>query len=123
MSVLKHEIRHKQAQFNNLENTLLSGPRPLPPSPTAVLDYGVPTISFQKRPSLEGMSMYKDSQGDGLSPNGHNIGQDEIREGVPADFSSRSLSVSPGKRSGSPTRTWSRECKKSSLISITLTIV
>lgn len=31
MSTLKHNIRQQQAQLHNLENTLLRGPRPLPP--------------------------------------------------------------------------------------------
>ncbi|KAJ3555978.1 hypothetical protein NM688_g2283 [Phlebia brevispora] len=31
MSTLKHTIRQQQAQLHNLENTLLRGPRPLPP--------------------------------------------------------------------------------------------
>ncbi|KIP01856.1 hypothetical protein PHLGIDRAFT_26828 [Phlebiopsis gigantea 11061_1 CR5-6] len=31
MSTLKHNIRQQQAQLHNLENTILRGPRPLPP--------------------------------------------------------------------------------------------
>jgi hypothetical protein len=98
MSSLKHEIRHKQAQYNNLETTLLSGPRP------------IPTPSLRRTTSMEGPSAYENHMHAHYSANNSLEHSDSIKEGVPATFGARSPSVSgTSQRSSSPTRTLSRK--------------
>jgi hypothetical protein len=115
MSSLKHEIRHKQAQFNSLETTLLRGPRPtlIPMSSNTSISV-VPDFassapsSYLKRHSMESLSSsYRDGHSDIYGANGHSFSNEGIKEGVPATFGN---GISPKKRSGSPTRTWSRAC-------------
>ena len=117
MSALKHEIRQKQAQFNTLETILLRGPRPLPPtswSPTSA-EVALPPPStagtkMQRRTSWEALSAYSANGPESHIPlpvNGRGAKQDDIREGVPLDFSVSNASLS-SKRTGSPTRSMSR---------------
>jgi hypothetical protein len=58
---------------------------------------------------MDGPSSYNDyTIYNNYSPNG-SLDQDAIKEGVPTTFGVRSLSSSLSNRSGSPTRTLSRE--------------
>ncbi|RPD58985.1 hypothetical protein L227DRAFT_564427 [Lentinus tigrinus ALCF2SS1-6] len=116
MSTLKHNIRHQQAQLAALENTVLRGPRPLPPgifnSPPmspAELDATPPPPRIARRSSFEALqglagpdsSLPLPRKGSSLS-----FGEENgIREGIPTGSGS-------ANRSSSPTRTLSHECSK-----------
>ncbi|KAI0738425.1 hypothetical protein C8Q80DRAFT_1205159 [Daedaleopsis nitida] len=117
MSTLKHNIRHQQAQLATLENTVLRGPRPLPPgifsSPPmspAELD---PSLSSSSSSNLKlaRRSSYDALQGLAGPESGlplprrdlkMSFGEENgIREGIPTGAGS-------GYRASSPTRTLSR---------------
>ena len=116
MSTLKHNIRHQQAQLTALENTILRGPRPLPPGilgspPTspAELD-SVTSSSSSYAQKLARRSSYDALQGlagpdSGLplprKDRNMSFGDENgIREGIPTGSGSN--------RSSSPTGTRSR---------------
>lgn len=116
MSTLQHNIRHQQAQLNTLRNSILRGPRPLPPgildsppmTPSDFDDGPPPPSSFtpriQKRSSfevLQGMAGPDSSLPLPRRDRGPSFGEEnEIREGIPTGSNS--------KRTPSPTRTLSR---------------
>jgi len=127
MSTLKHNIRHQQAQLNNLETMLRAGPRPLPPpSPPRSPDLSefpspqspptAPTATkMQRRSSFDVLQIlagpdsnlplplpYRDGRGSPLKSDG------SIPEGIPVDFGAGTTSPSSYKRMSSPTRTLSR---------------
>lgn len=128
ISTLKHNIRHQQAQVNDLENKILQGPKPynmddsslmaMSPSP-----HSSPTKSARRSSSFEvlygiagpesslplPLPPPRSSSRPRLESNGSTTLDDSIQEGVPSDF----MSTSPGdrrhfKRPSSPTRTMSR---------------
>ncbi|TCD69491.1 hypothetical protein EIP91_007421 [Steccherinum ochraceum] len=122
MSTLKHNIRHQQAQLNSLENTLLRGPRPLPPgalasppfSPGELVESPPPPSSYtnghsgssrmSRRNSYEVLQTLAGPDSSLPLPRreSRNFGEENgIREGIPM--------ASPTKqRAASPTRTLSR---------------
>ncbi|KZT69308.1 hypothetical protein DAEQUDRAFT_765615 [Daedalea quercina L-15889] len=117
MSTLKHSIRHQQAQLQTLENTILRGPRPLPPgifhspprSPTELDQMstsGGQNMSprLQKRNSFEVLHGLAGPESSLPLPRREerrpSFGEENgIREGIP---------TTSGTRSQSPTRTLSR---------------
>ncbi|KAH8103945.1 hypothetical protein BXZ70DRAFT_888773 [Cristinia sonorae] len=122
MSTLKHNIRHQQAQLHSLENTMLRGPRPLPPgvftspptSPAELGDTPPPPSAFtppshsstsriSRRNSYEVLQTLAGPDSSLPLPRreSRNFGEENgIREGIPVG--------SPTKRAASPTRTLSR---------------
>lgn len=121
MSTLKHNIRHQQAQLHSLENTLLRGPRPLPPgaftspplSPADLID-SPPPSSFSnghgssrmsRRNSYEVLQTLAGPESSLPLPRraSRTFGEENgIKEGIPTEGS-------PSKqRAASPTRTLSR---------------
>jgi hypothetical protein len=134
MSTLKHNIRQQQAQLHNLENTILRGPRPLPPgimssppmspdelddpSPSSGRSHshnfstgstGSAAMKIQRRSSYEVLS--------GLAGPDSSLPLPRVNGGVrPSSFTDEStLSIREGipttpqsKRASSPTRTLSR---------------
>ncbi|KAJ8516491.1 hypothetical protein ONZ45_g6203 [Pleurotus djamor] len=119
MSTLKHSIRQQQAQLNNLETTLLRGPRPLPPDTSDILMISSPPPPSSYSPSSSSSNVKRRSSFDVLQglagpdsnlplprrdPNG--IEENGIQEGVPKSFGSSSPTST--RRTSSPTRTLSR---------------
>lgn len=116
MSTLKHNIRQQQAQLQNLENTLRSGPRPFPPGTTfssSASDYETytSTASTSSPTKLARRTSYEILSGlagpDSSIPlprrdSRTSFGENGIREGIPIGNGSGHL------RSPSPTRTLSR---------------
>ncbi len=118
MSTLKHNIRHQQAQLATLENTILRGPRPLPPgifsnppmSPSELDSPSNPPPSYSSKMSRR--SSFEALQGLAGPESGLPLprrdrkmsfgDENGIREGIPTGSGS-------GHRSSSPTRTLSRE--------------
>lgn len=135
MSTLKHTIRQQQAQLHNLENTVLRGPRPLPPgmlnSPPMSPDeldleqspspgrshshnpsVGSPSqaIKMQRRSSYEVLSGLAGPESSLPLPRQSGTG---VRPGSYTEESPMSIRegipfTSPSKRVSSPTRTLSR---------------
>ena len=113
MSTLKHNIRHQQAQLAALENTVLRGPRPLPPgifnsppmSPSE-LDSNPPPSRVARRSSFEALQgLAGPDSGLPLPRKSSNMSfgdENGIREGIPTGSGA-------ANRSSSPTRTLSRE--------------
>jgi hypothetical protein len=122
MSELKHNIRHQQAQVQNLENILQRTPRlPLtantalpsssPPPDLSPSDLP-PTTPNGKIKRLSSFDVLQSLAGpDSNLPlprrDPASLSQDGIREGVPMDFGAGPSSQSY-KRQSSPTRTLSR---------------
>ena len=126
MSTLKHNIRHRQAQLQHLENLLQRTPRmsmsmpinvstspppsPLPDPPLSDLPPSTPKVkrrsSFDVLHSLAGPDSSLPLPRRDTAP----LSQDGIREGVPMDFATSPSSQSY-KRQLSPTRTLSRACQ------------
>ena len=134
MSTLKHNIRQQQAQLHNLENTILRGPRPLPPgvfnSPPMTPDElddpspsrshshtpssassshfpSHPTLKVQRRSSYEVLSGLAGPESSLPLPRLNNNG----RRGSFGEESGIREGIpvtSPSKRVSSPTRTLSR---------------
>ena len=125
ISSLRHTIRHQQAQLQNLENILHRSSRPAslshgrrspsPMSPTDVSSlhysgFGSPSpLKLQQRSSSFEI-LHNIAGPDSFLPLPRQEGG-SIREGVPADFNSNSLSPDQLKRPISPTRSLSRMCK------------
>jgi len=120
MSTLKHNIRHQQAHLHSLENTLLRGPRPLPPgafspppiSPPSEFEYPSSPPSAFNTPRIQKRNSFDVLQGlagpDSSLPlprrDSRTFSPDEndIREGIP------SVNGTTKQRVPSPTRTLSR---------------
>ncbi|KAH9911289.1 uncharacterized protein B0H18DRAFT_873249 [Fomitopsis serialis] len=108
MSTLKHTIRHQQAQLQSLENTILRGPRPLPPGimnspPHSPTDFDQTFASgstymsprVQKRNSFEVL---------------HGLAGPESSLPLPRrEERSRSFGEENGIREGIPTSSWTRQ--------------
>ncbi|KAH9940733.1 uncharacterized protein BXZ73DRAFT_42475 [Epithele typhae] len=105
MSTLKHNIRHQQAQLQQLENNILASRRPLPPgflsdppmSPSELEQ----SIRVGRRSSFETLAgLAGRESGLPLPRRKPSLGDIGIREGIPTGSGSY--------RTGSPTRTLSR---------------
>jgi hypothetical protein len=126
MSALKHNIRHQQAQLQNLETILQRTPRlPLSAASTASPSSSPPpdlspsdlppTTPNGKSKRLSSFDVLQSLAGpDSNLPlprrDPGSLSQDGIREGVPMDFGAGPSSQSY-KRQSSPTRTLSRACR------------
>lgn len=127
IATLKHNIRQQTAQLHNLENVVLSGPRPYPagimslhsPSSSTVdlTSESTPpsSVSHDQRSSTSSHRMSKRSSFEKL----HNMAgpdsslplpmrESSIREGVPMEFGVSDVKPGHHKRVSSPTRTYSR---------------
>ena len=121
MSTLKHSIRHRQAQLQNLENLLQRTPRmpittstspppsPLPDPSTSDLPPATPNGKIRRRTSFDVLHSLAGPDSNLPLPRRDpgSLGQDGIPEGVPMDFGASQTSQSY-KRQSSPTRTLSR---------------
>jgi len=119
MSTLKHNIRQQQAQLNNLENIVRSGPRPYGPeltddsymaassastSTTPPSSYSVPaptSTKMKRRSSHDVLSNLAGPDSSLPLPRRDTEEDNSIREGIP--------SPSHYKRPSSPSRTLSRK--------------
>ena len=125
MSALKHNIRHQQAQLNNLENVVRNSPRPYVPelvedhhpmassssSSTPPLSFVpiVPTTTKMKRRSSHDVLLNIAGPDSSLPlPKREPADENGIQEGVPRTFGVSSANPSLYKRVSSPTRTLSR---------------
>lgn len=127
MSTLKHDIRHKQAQLNSLENIIRTVPRPY--SSDLLLDNFTPSASMSTSPppssfpnSLSSAAKMKRRSSYDILQNiagpesslplpkreSINFEDDSIREGIPMSFGVGSTSPTLQKRASSPTRSLSR---------------
>ncbi|KAI0292257.1 hypothetical protein BC826DRAFT_1105543 [Russula brevipes] len=123
MSTLKHNIRHQQAQLQNLENVLQLAPRmpmsfnpsnspppsPLPDPPPSEHRPTTPNGKVKRRSSFDILHSLAGPDSSLPLPRRDTglFSQDGIREGVPMDFGAGPSSQSY-KRQSSPTRTLSR---------------
>ena len=133
MSTLKHSIRQQQAQLHNLENTILRGPRPLPPgvfnsppmspnefddpsssssrshshTPSSSTFPSSPLLKLQRRSSHEVLSGLAGPESNLPLPRPNANGR---RGSLGEDGAIREgiPALSPSKRVSSPTRTLSR---------------
>ena len=125
MSTLKHNIRHQQAQLNNLENVVRSSPRPYVPEledhhlmassstsslPPSSFVQNVPTSTKMKRRSSHDVLLNIAGPDSSLPlPKRDSADENGIQEGVPLTFGVSSASPpSLYRRVSSPTRTLSR---------------
>ena len=126
MSTLKHNIRHQQAQLNNLENVVRNSPRPYVPELTEDLHSmassstsslppssfvpNVPTSTKMKRRSSHDVLLNIAGPDSSLPlPKRDPAEENGIQEGVPVTFGVSSASPpSLYRRVSSPTRTLSR---------------
>jgi hypothetical protein len=125
MSTLKHNIRHQQAQLNNLENVVRNSPRPyvseLPEdhhpmassstssTPPSSFVPNVSTSTKMKRRSSHDVLLNIAGPDSSLPlPKREPADENGIQEGVPTNFGVSSTSPSLYKRVSSPTRTLSR---------------
>ena len=125
MSALKHNIRHQQAQLNNLENVVRNSPRSYvselmedhhhmassstsSTSPSSFVPI-VPTSTKMKRRSSHDVLLNIAGPDSSLPlPKREPADESGIQEGVPMTFGVSSTSPSSYKRVSSPTRTLSR---------------
>ena len=126
MSTLKHNIRHQQAQLNNLENVVRNSPRPYVPeliedyhpmassstssTPPSSFVPNVPTTTKMKRRSSHDVLLTIAGPDSSLPlPKRDPPDENGIQEGVPVTFGVSSASPpSLYRRVSSPTRTLSR---------------
>ena len=124
MSTLKHNIRHQQAQLNNLENVVRNSPRQYVPeliedhpmassstSSTPPISFvpNVPTTTKMKRRSSHDVLLNIAGPDSSLPlPKREPADENGIQEGVPMTFGVSSANPSLYKRVSSPTRTLSR---------------
>ena len=126
MSTLKHNIRHQQAQLNNLENVVRNSPRPYVPEliedhhhmassstsslPPSSFVPNVPTTTKMKRRSSHDVLLTIAGPDSSLPlPKRDPADENGIQEGVPLTFGVSSASPpSLYRRVSSPTRTLSR---------------
>lgn len=127
MSTLKHNIRHQQAQLNNLENVVRNSPRPYVPeliedhhpmassstsssTPPSSFVPNVPTTTKMKRRSSHDVLLTIAGPDSSLPlPKRDPADENGIQEGVPVTFGVSSASPSSlYRRVSSPTRTLSR---------------
>ncbi|KAF8634210.1 hypothetical protein AX15_001020 [Amanita polypyramis BW_CC] len=128
MSTLKHDIRHKQAQLNTLENIIRTVPRPYPSdllldnytTSTSVSTSPPPPSSFpnsissatkmRRRSSYDVLQGIAGPESSLPLPKRENINleDDGIREGIPMSFDGEQTSPTHQRRPSSPTRSLSR---------------
>ena len=125
MSTLKHNIRHQQAQLNNLESVVRNSPRPYvpelvedyntmassstPSSPPSSFAPNGPTTTKMKRRSSHDVLLNIAGPDSSLPlPKREPGDENGIQEGVPMTFGVSSASPPSYKRVSSPTRTLSR---------------
>ena len=126
MSTLKHNIRHQQAQLNNLENVVRNSPRLYVPeltedhhsmapsstssTPPSSFVPNVPTTSKMKRRSSHDVLLTIAGPDSSLPlPKRDPADENGIQEGIPLTFGvSPSSPPSLFRRVSSPTRTLSR---------------
>ncbi|KIY63205.1 hypothetical protein CYLTODRAFT_433070 [Cylindrobasidium torrendii FP15055 ss-10] len=113
ISSLKHNIRHQQAQVNELENSYLRGPRPNsdapPDSPNSMAAVAVALPSPTKvgrRSSFEVLAGIAGPESSLPLPRRVEDDGGGIREGIPTSFGS--MNNPHSRRNSSPTRTLSR---------------
>jgi len=125
MSTLKHNIRHQQAQLNNLEHIVRSVPRPLVPEviedyhnmassstsstpPSSFVPNGPTPIKMKRRSSHDVLLSIAGPDSSLPLPKREPVDENGIQEGVPMTFGVSPISPPSYKRVSSPTRTLSR---------------
>lgn len=125
MSTLKHNIRHQQAQLNNLESIVRSVPRSYVPEvtedyhimassstsstpPSSFVPNGSTPIKIKRRSSHDVLLGIAGPDSSLPLPKRDAVDENGIQEGVPMTFGVSSGSPTLYKRVSSPTRTLSR---------------